>query len=247
MKINGFAILSLFSLVTGSVARPGNRFRSRDETDPLDQKSRVTAFVNTDDGLKVECWEIGDLLPQSQITRADGSKGTVHRKNMASLIGGITLFSFAPSVTIFSFGATGVHNNAVDFRSRPNLFTVKDGLIFIEAYPINGDAAARAKGEEQFVFADVNGDDWFYFEDTTSGDDDDDSYEQCANPKAASTFNVRTISGSETTLINFEYESTPSHTVLHEGRCNFAGLKPVDESSQSDRDSGRFRFRSQDS
>jgi len=246
MKLNGFAILSLVSLVTGSVARPGNRFRARDDTDdPLDQKSQVTAFVNTEDGLKVECWEIGDLLPQSQVTRADGSKGTVRRKKMANLIGGITLFSFAPSVTIFSFGATGVHSNAVDFRAKPNLFTVKDGLIFIEALPINGDVAARAGDPDQYVFADVNGDDWFYFEDTTSGDDDD-SYEQCAKSKAASTFNVRTISGSDTTLLNFEYERTPSHKVLHEGRCNFAGLKPVDQSSQSDPDSGRFRFRSQD-
>jgi len=205
----------------------------------------VTAFVNTDDGLKVECWEIGDLLPESQITRADGSKGTVRRKNMASLIGGINLFSFAPSVTIFSFGATGVHSNAVDFRAKPNLFTVKDGLIFIEARPINDDAATRAGGSDQYVFADVNGDDWFYFEDTTTGDDYY-SHEHCANSKAASTFNVRTISGSDTTLINFEYERTPSHTVLHEGRCNFAGLKPVDESSKSDPDSEKFRFRSQD-
>ena len=34
-----------------------------DDIDPIDQKSRVTAFVNTGEGLEVECWEIGDLLP----------------------------------------------------------------------------------------------------------------------------------------------------------------------------------------
>ena len=90
-----------------------------DDNDPIDQKSRVTAFVNTDEGLKVECWEIDDLLPQNEVvTRADGSKGTISRRNMAGNIA-ITLFSFSPSVTIFSFGATGIHSNAVDFRAKP--------------------------------------------------------------------------------------------------------------------------------
>lgn len=244
MKINGFAILSLFSLVSGSVARPGNRFRAYDDdSDPIDQKSQVTAFINTDKGLKVECWAIGDLLPQNQVTRADGSKGTVRRKMLGNL--SITLFSFAPSVTIFSFGATGVHSNAIDFRAKPNLFTVKDGLILIEALPVSGgDVAVRDDDTSQYVFADVNGDDWFYFEDNSSGDYT--SQEQCAKSTAEDHFSVRTISGSDTTLINFQYESTPQYKVLHEGRCNFAGLKPVSPSSQSDPDSKRLRFQSQD-
>ena len=89
-----------------------------DDTDPIAQKSRVTAFVNTDEGLKVQCWELGDLLPQNQITRADGSKGTVSGRRMAGNME-ITLFSFAPSVTLFSFGATGMHSNAIDFRAKP--------------------------------------------------------------------------------------------------------------------------------
>ncbi|MCJ1405851.1 hypothetical protein MMC11_009081 [Xylographa trunciseda] len=219
MKINGFAIFALLSLVSGSVARRGNRFGTYDDdSDPLDQKSQVTAFVNTDKGLKVECWEIGDLLPKNQIT----------------------LFSFASFVTIFSFGASEVHSNAVDFRAKPNLFTVKDGLIFIEALPVYGDDTAAQDDEpEQFVFADVNGDDWFYFEDSTSSSSSSSSSsrENCAKQTAESHFNVRTISGSDTTLINFEYDSTPHHRVLHEGRCNFAGLKPV---------SKRSRFRSQE-
>ena len=122
-----------------------------------------------------------------------------------------------------------------------SLFTVKDGLIFIEATPASGsNVAAQADDPSQYVFADVNGDDWFYFEDTTS------SQEQCAQSMADSHFNVRTISGSDTTLINFAYDRTPQHTVLHQGRCNFAGLKPVAPSSQSDPDSGRFRFWSQE-
>jgi len=77
----------------------------------------VTAFINTDEGLKIECWEIGDLLPEDQVTPANGLKGTVRRTNIAGNIG-ITLFSFSPSVTIFSFGATGVHDNAIDFRAK---------------------------------------------------------------------------------------------------------------------------------
>jgi len=249
MKINGFAILSLFSLVSGSVARPGNRFRAYDDNDPIDQKSQVTAFINTDKGLKVECWSIGDLLPQNQVTRADGSKGTVRRKKMVGNIS-ISLFSFSPSVTLFSFGATGVHSNAIDFRAKPNLFTIKDGLILIEALGVSGgDVTARDAEYSQYVFADLNGDDWFYFEDQTYDDkssSSSSSQEQCAKPTAESHFSVRTISGSDTTLINFQYESTPEYKVLHEGRCNFAGLKPVSPSSQSDPTSKRFRFQSQD-
>ncbi len=122
-----------------------------------------------------------------------------------------------------------------------SLFTVKDGLIFIESFPPYGDVAAQDDKADQFVFADVNGDDWFYFEDETSMETS--SQGQCAKPMTASRFNVRTISGSDTTLINFEYESQPSHTVLHEGRCNFAGLKPASSSSQIDSDSG---FQSQE-
>ncbi|MCJ1393980.1 hypothetical protein MMC18_006857 [Xylographa bjoerkii] len=234
MKINGFAIFALLSLGSGSVARRGNRFGAYDDdSDPLDQKSQVTAFVNTDKGLKVECWEIGDLLPKNQVMRADGSKGTISQRKMAGNIQ-ITLFSFAPSVTIFSFGASEMHSNAVDFRAKPNLFTVKDGLIFIEALPTYGDdTAAQDDDPEQFVFADVNGDDWFYFEDSTSSSSSSSSSrENCAKSMTESHFNVRTISGSDTTLINFEYDSTPRHRVLHEGRCNFAGLKPVSNKNQ---------------
>ena len=123
------------------------------------------------------------------------------------------------------------------------MFTVKDGLILIEALPVSGgDVTARDDDASQYVFADVNGDDWFYFEDTSSPSDQ----EQCAKPTTEGQFSVRTISGSDTTLINFQYESTPQYKVLHEGRCNFAGLKPVSPSSQSDPNSEKFRFQSQD-
>ena len=106
----------------------------------------------------------------------------------------------------------------------------------------SGGISAREDDKQQFVFAPINGDDWFYFEDSTTSSL---LQEQCAKPTAESHFNVRTISGSDTTLINFQYERAPQHKVLHEGRCSFAGLKPVSPSGQSESDSGRFRFRSQ--
>lgn len=140
------------------------------------------------------------------------------------------------------------HTNPLVLILFASLFTVKDGLIFIEAYPVSGDGVSAQKNDpSDFVFADVNGDDWFYFEDTTTGSDLSSSHLQgsCAKPAASSHFNVRTISGSDTTLINFQYESTPSHKVLHEGRCSFAGLKPVSQSRQSESDSSGSRFRSQ--
>jgi hypothetical protein len=123
------------------------------------------------------------------------------------------------------------------------LFTVKDGLIFIEALSVSDGIVARDDSSSQYVFADVNGDDWFYFEDTTTSDS---SQEHCAKRTADSHFHVRTISGSDTTLINFEYDSTPRHKVLHEGRCNFAGLKPISTSTRSDPDAGKFRLRTQE-
>jgi hypothetical protein len=74
----------------------------------------VTAFVNTDKGLKVECWEIGDYLPTN--SNADG---TMRATSLAGNIE-ITLFSFAPSVTLFSFDhPDGPQANAIDFRAQP--------------------------------------------------------------------------------------------------------------------------------
>lgn len=234
MKLSGSALLASLTLLSGCAARPNNRFRAQDESDPINQNSRVTAFVNTDEGLKVQCWEIGDFLPDSKAKRAGGSKGAMRATRLAGNIQ-ITLFSFAPSVTLFSFDAD-IHSNAIDFRAKPNLFTVKDGLIFIEAYGAD-DAMAQSDGSSQYVFADVNGDDWFYFEDTST----EDLKESCAKTKTASTFTARTISGSDTTLVNFAYDKTPKHRVLHEGRCNFAGLTPISDALRDDADFKEFR------
>ncbi|KAL8939013.1 MAG: hypothetical protein Q9216_003587 [Gyalolechia sp. 2 TL-2023] len=99
------------------------------------------------------------------------------------------------------------------------------------------------EGEEQYhVFAGLNGDDWFYFEDKTNYPS---SGKQCAKPMAERHLNDRTISGSDTNLVNFAYETTPPHSVPNEGRYIHAELGPVSPSGQSDFDFGRFRFRAQ--
>jgi hypothetical protein len=118
-----------------------------------------------------------------------------------------------------------------------SLFTLKDGLIFIEGSPLSG--AAMEEEPEQWVFDSQNGDDWFYFEDSP------DSNLQCAK-KASTPLTISTRSSTETTLIRFEYSKTPGHKVLHKGRCNFAGLKPVDESSEMDQDHVQARLIMQD-
>ena len=117
-----------------------------------------------------------------------------------------------------------------------SLFIVKDGLVFVEAATVFGgdDVTARKDVSSQLVFADINGDDWFYFEDNTSSSPS--SPEQYTKPMVESHISARAISSSLISLISIEYDDTPQHTVLHEGRCNFAGLKPVSLSGQDDPD-----------
>ncbi|KAK4501661.1 hypothetical protein PRZ48_007470 [Zasmidium cellare] len=222
MYVTAMKTLSLVLLVSGSLAHPRKKLTTHyDDNDPISQTSRVTASVNTDDGLKVQCWEIGGASP----VRATTLAGNIE----------ITLFSFSPSVTLFSFDKDDVTSSAVDFRAKPNLFTVKDGLVLIDA---DVELLNAGSSSQTYVFADVNGDDWFYFEDTTSG--------RSVKSATESTFNARTISGSDTTLINFRYERTPGHKVLHEGRCNFAGLRPVEEGKGDvDAREGGWRFKEQ--
>ena len=72
----------------------------------------MTAFVKTDEGLKVQCWEIGDYLPEAK--HAKGSVRAVSLSNRAD----VTLYSFDPSSTIISTDHTGnLKTSAVDFNS----------------------------------------------------------------------------------------------------------------------------------
>jgi len=85
-------------------------------------------------------------------------------------------------------------------------------------------------------FGPDNGEDWFYFEDDTTSSS---GSKQCAGKSAASSpIRLYTVTGAESTLIEFKHFKTPQHKVLHKGACNFAGL--VDE-KPSKRGSGFTR------
>lgn len=78
-----------------------------------------------------------------------------------------------------------------------------------------------------------NGDNWFYFEDETDGQ----GLSQCARSNAhlqadepPLTMAARSADG--TTLIQFKYDSTPDHEVLHPGRCRFTGLVNVGDNNR---------------
>lgn len=246
----------------------------------MEQKSRMTAFINTDDGIVVECWEIDDLLPDSvqQNARQHGSKDSVRLKQMSVGEGGVTgidILTWPAPATIYP-PPSGYHSNAgLNFNLFPSYvipcfyihfynsmfyrdliasslqgmnglltrfffffssFTVKGGLIYIESISLFSKSAAEP---EQYLFDVENGDDWFYFEDTTT------SNGQCAKT-ASNPLTISTRSSTETTLIRFKYDETPKHTVLHSGRCHFAGLKPAGQSSKGDKDLGLARLTVQD-
>lgn len=102
--------------------------------------------------------------------------------------------------------------------------------------------------DSSYILSAENGDNWFYFEDQSSGDDDDDDdyatkTKQCANTKHSSPpLTIRTRSSTDTTLMHFKYKERPTHTVLHKGRCHFAGLVDVGgESRRSMRVQDRAR------
>jgi hypothetical protein len=89
--------------------------------------------------------------------------------------------------------------------------------------------------DKNYIFSAENGDNWFYFEDQSSANDDS---AQCAHSKAdPPPLQAATRSADGTTLIQFKYDETPTHEVLHAGRCRFTGLVNVDDSS-----SRRHRF-----
>ena len=97
-----------------------------------------------------------------------------------------------------------------------SLFTVTSGLfIGVEAEPDYD--SATAKSPALYVFSAENGDNWFYFEDLTTAS---------GRVKAASqSLEMFTASATESAMIQFKYKTAPEHTVLHKGKCRFAGLK----------------------
>lgn len=101
-------------------------------------------------------------------------------------------------------------------------------------------AADDDDDDGQYIFSAENGDNWFYFEDSTWNDDYD--VKTCADSKGPGSkrahsrgdeppLTASTRSADGTTLIQFKYDSTPTHEVLHPGRCRFTGLVNVGDDS----------------
>jgi hypothetical protein len=124
---------------------------------------------------------------------------------------------------------------ANSIRHPHSAYTLKGGLLFIQALSSSPSSSSSsttkflAERDEDYFFSGENGDDWFYFDDGTTSSFKRD----CAAKKKdgrdfqRARLRISTEAGSGTTLIRFKYEGRPSHKVLHEGRCNFAGLKPA--------------------
>jgi hypothetical protein len=98
-----------------------------------------------------------------------------------------------------------------------------NGLVTIEGlFP---SSSTEDENTQTYYFGPDNGDDWFYFEDSTTS-----SLQGCPKKKSSDAdFKVSTVSGGETSLIQFKHNRTPQHRVLHKGACHFAGL--VDDES----------------
>jgi len=97
-------------------------------------------------------------------------------------------------------------------------------MIYIETTPLLPHSATNTV--DQFFFDSENGDDWNYV-------DVGIPYEQRAKDDLPP-FKMSTVSGTETTLISFKYNRTPEHKVLHQGRCNSAGLKPAADGTNTE-------------
>ena len=87
---------------------------------------------------------------------------------------------------------------------------------------------ASAGSSQNYVYADINGDDWFYFEDETRSHPQDEECNKSHSKRrvGGSGLTAETAGGSDTTLIGFKHKTRLTHKVLHDGACKFAGLKP---------------------
>lgn len=214
---------------------------------PLTQKSYVTAILKTAKGVSVECWEIGELLPKSvpSTNRHCESAETPRSMQMSVGGGGVSgieistwpsgaqIFPSPPdqpeSANSFAFGKKYVvlvpellssrrlTNKSLISPFYRSLFTLKSGLILAQTYSVSGNSIDDK--DSDFYFDSANGDDWFYFEDDVSGNEHAQGY--------VKKFGLKSVSSSDSTLITFKHNSTPPHAVLHQGRCNFTGIRTV--------------------
>ncbi|KAK5732116.1 hypothetical protein LTR17_010824 [Elasticomyces elasticus] len=191
--------------------------------DPLQQTSRITAFIVDDSGQPfVECWEITTVLESMQMKRADGSQATSHAMSIARSgeLDGLDILTW-PSITdVWPPAYDSVHSDNFDLSNTFNLFSVQGGLINFNFYAARFGMKAGDDDIETHIFSLENGDDWFYFEDSYP----DSSFAR--QTKAAPyPFSISTISATETELLRLRYNSQPKHTVIHKGACSFTGIK----------------------
>jgi len=240
MKVQTFSLIPV--LAAGALARP--RARPFD-VGPVAQQSHVTAFIITDEGVKVECWSIGNLLPAStsRHSRKHGQVGPSVFPMLNDELQGVDILTWPDPQPFWPPPKGSAHDKGwddTDYYSG-DIYAVQGGLIDIRVpIPITAadddddDDDDDSEEDKQYIFAAENGDNWFYFEDqSTSGDS-----ATCAHSKADTPpLTASTRSADGTTLIQFKYDETPTHEVLHPGRCRFTGL--VSEESSSSR---RRRF-----
>jgi hypothetical protein len=235
MKLTTSLVASLLASV--AMARPQ---RAMDEGDPLPQTSRITAFVVDDKGNpSVECWEISNIVDDSQqtqqIQRADGSKATAYSTSISrkSDFEGIDILTWPSLVDIWPPSGSSVHAENFDLSNTFNLFSVQGGLINFNFYAARFGATDDDDEVETHIFNLENGDDWFYFEDEYTGSSLARSAHATPYP-----FSISTVSATETELLRLRYNSQPKHTVLHKGGCHFTGIStPADSSSRGGRTS----------
>ncbi len=94
-----------------------------DNADPLQQNSRMTAFVFRDSELRVECWEIGTLLLSSdqQTTRQCDSKRAPRVMQMdvgEGKVTGVDIITYAAPAAIWP--SSEISSEALDFSLAPS-------------------------------------------------------------------------------------------------------------------------------
>ncbi|QDS71415.1 hypothetical protein FKW77_003293 [Venturia effusa] len=229
-----------FMLASCSLARPQFRFA---DDNPISQRSKVTAFVVDDGGVSVECWEVGNLLPDS--ARAAQGPRVLHM-NWNDDLGGVDILTWGSPGPIWPPGLekrvppTSAFSMGYHPHSSHGIYKATEGILDFEVH--DSSSAHRNSNvdsddddwDTSTLFSAENGDDWFYFEDVGS-DDSPAKTKRCDNTitkRSESPLTISARSSTDTTLLFFKYGARPSHTVLHKGRCNFAGLVPVEDKSR---------------
>ncbi|KXT18887.1 hypothetical protein AC579_3524 [Pseudocercospora musae] len=227
MKFSAPIVSSL--LATAVSARP----HATGEGDPLQQKSRITAFVVDNDGNpSVECWEITNIVDDFQVQRKDGSTATSRAMSLAKAgeLDGLDILTWPAASPIWPIPDHDVAQTYFDLAAKPSLFNVQSGLINFNFLNTPFGAADDDDDDEQHVFSLENGDDWFYFEDDYSGSSN--AHKANAPPYP---FTISTISASETETLRLRYNDRPKHKVLHKGACRFTGISIPDDSKKTSR------------